>query len=687
MSSSSGAPGASRPSMLDVLSLGALAGLVAVIVDLAAAQGPLLAPTVPPGDALAVALATLGLVGLAGALGAGVVVGVARAVARGRRASLGATVASLAAAAPLVAWNLGLARRLGAGGLAGLAVVALLAVAAGVVLDRLHRAGKGPWLALPAIVVALVATGLNAAWFPGLYRPQHASLAWLSLGALGVTCAAASLRAPWLATMGRGALGAALLAATSALAGWPLAPGANARVILARDTLVATHAVDAVAAASDWDRDGTTSLLGGADCGPFDAAVHPGARDVPDDGLDQDCLGGDATADGLAALKASRGLLADPVTPPSPARPVIVLSIDALRTDRAAGLTGVQRLAARGVSFARAQVAYPSTILSFYAMFTGRAPSAVATRRVLKWDVPQADGSATFAEALVGAGYSTTGLFFHHLFALDYGITRGFQRLWVESADPQTVVWGVSSLQTADRALQALGELGREGRPFLLWVHFYDPHEPYVVHADQPVADPSDYGQLYDGEVRFTDVHLTRLVDALITDGWTDRALIVLLGDHGESLGEQGRLFHNSSLTDEQVRVPLVMVGPGLARGAVRETPVSLQDLPDTLCQELGLPRLRDSQGASFRRLLRQADPPPEQRPPVFFEVFAEAGRQRGVLRGPWKLVQHVATGALELKDVQRDPHELLNVVDLAPGVAAQLAGLLSTWGSWSAGP
>jgi|GEM_PF-4198855 len=673
---------APRLRWLDALGLGALAGLGLGAVDVAAAQGALLAPTVPPADALAVALAALGLVGVAGALGSGIVV----AVARWRHGLPGAAIASLAAAVPFVALNLPLVRRLGGVGWAGLVVLGAAFVVAGAVINRAHRVGKAHGLALPAVALALAAVGLNATLYPGLYRAQHASLALLALAALGVTTTAAVGRVPWLAVPGRAALVVALLATAAALAGWPLAPGANARVILERDTLAATHAVDVVATLSDWDGDGTTSLLGGADCGPRDAGVHPGALDVPDDGVDQDCLGGDATTAGLAALQQARSALADPRTPPSPARPVVVLSVDALRTDRAAAMTGVQRLAARGVSFARATVPYPSTILAFYAIATGRAPSAVATERVLKWDVPRPDHSQTLAEALVAAGYSTTGLFFHHLFAPEYGITRGFQRTWVESSAPETVVWGTSSQETADRALQALAELNRAGRPFLLWVHFYDPHEPYVVHPDEPVNDPSDYAQLYDGEVRFTDRHLTRLVDALITEGWTDRALIVLLADHGESLGEGGRLFHNGSLTDEQVRVPLVVIAPGVPAGAVRTTPVSLQDLPDTLCQELGLPRLRDSHGASFRRLLREPDPPPDQAPPVFFEVFADAGVQKGVQQGPWKLVQHLATGALELKDVERDPHELLNVIDLAPDVAARLAMLLSTWGTATGG-
>ncbi len=672
----------------DGLALGCLGGLVAGVFDLVNARAPLLAPTVPFTDALAVALAALGLAGVLGALAGAFFGSLVLLGSQEGRYLPGALAVSLVAAVPAWALNLPLARRLGLAGWVALAAATIALMAAVALVVRLRRAHRGAWLLPLAFGLALGISGANAALVPGLYRPQHATLALATVGLLLLASSVASARAPWLLRVGRGALPLAGAAAVAALAGWPVAPGANARLLLERDTLVATHAVDLVAAFTDWDADGFTSLLGGADCEPFDARVRPGAPDVPDDALDQDCLGGPATSADQAALQASRATLGDRETPPVRARPLIVLSVDALRADRALGMTGVRHLAARGVSFSRAYVAYPSTILSFYSLFTGRAPSAVATERVLKWDVPRPDRSQTLPEALAAAGYTTAGLFFHHLFGPTYGLTRGFERVWVESSDPQVVVWGVSSLQTADRALAALDELKHEGRPFFLWVHFYDPHEPYVQHPEEPVDDPGSYGALYDGEVRFTDRHLTRLVEHLITDGWTDRALVVLLSDHGESLGEGGRLFHNSALTEEQLRVPLVVVGPGVPKGEKRATPVSLQDLADTLTEELGLPRLRDSQGASFRRLLRHPDPPPEApTPPVFFEVFADAGVQRGVLQGPWKLVQHVSTGALELTDVTRDPNELLNVVDLAPQVAARLAKLLSTWGAATGGP
>jgi len=667
--------------LLDAAGHGALAGLVVGLADLLSAREALGSPVVAIDDVLAVTLAVQGTTALVGALAATLVAAAAR-----PRGLPGLAASWLLVAAPLAALNVPLAQRTGAAGWGALAIGALGLLAAAWLVRRARASGRGWLLVSPAVLVAMGALAASARWFPGLYRPQHATLALGALAALTLAANALASRRPRFGRLGRLVLPLVLPVSAAALVGWPVAPGANGRLILERDTLATTHALDLVAVVGDWDGDGTTSLLGGADCGPHDATVHPGAREVLDDGIDQDCLGGDATRARLEALAIARSRLSGPRAPAATARPLVVLSVDALRADRAQSLAGVRALAARGVSFSNASVAYPSTILSFYSLFTGRAPSAVATRREQKWDVPVPDRSQTLADALSAAGYATTGLFFHHVFAPRYGITRGFQRVWTESPDPAVVVWGVSSPQTAERALQALDELSGGGAPFFLWVHFYDPHEPYVVHPEQPVADPSSYAELYDGEVRYTDTYLSRVVDRLLADGWPERALIVLLADHGESLGEGGRLFHNGSLTEEQVRVPLIVAGPGLPGGATRATPVSLQDLSDTLLAELGLPRLADSQGASFRRLLREADPPIEQAPPVFFEVFADAGVQRGVRSGAWKLTHHRDSGALSLVDVDRDPAELLNVVDLAPRVADNLTELISTWGAATAG-
>jgi arylsulfatase A-like enzyme len=355
----------------------------------------------------------------------------------------------------------------------------------------------------------------------------------------------------------------------------------------------------------------------------------------------------------------------------------VLVTVDALRADRAPSMESVRALAGRGVSFERAYAPYPSTILSFFAMMTGRAPSAIRTERWIRWDVPTADDSETLPEVLARAGWETAALAFHHIFAPEHGLTRGFRTVWTASADSRVVVQSRSSEETADRAIAFLRAVDRT-RPFFLWVHFYDPHEPYLQHPEVPVEDPSDLEALYDAEVRYTDMHLTRLVEELERQGDLDRALVVLTSDHGEALGDHGLQFHASALYEEQVRVPLVVVGKGAPKGERRNTPVSLLGLAATLTDLVELPAPSSARTGSFASLV--AGEPETQPPPVFAELLGDHGHQRAVVEWPWKLIHHVDHHTFELFHLERDPTERVNIYDAVPEAAERLAKLLGDW-------
>ena len=107
---------------------------------------------------------------------------------------------------------------------------------------------------------------------------------------------------------------------------------------------------------------------------------------------------------------------------------------------------------------------------------------------------------------------------------------------------------------------------------------------------------------------------------------------------------------------------------------------MSLLDLADTVCEELGLARLKDSQGASFAGLLHGPTEPGRQPSPVFVEVLAEDATRRGVVLWPWKLVHNTDDAFFELFHLDKDPREAVNVYDAFPRVAADLEKLLGTW-------
>ena len=150
-----------------------------------------------------------------------------------------------------------------------------------------------------------------------------------------------------------------------------------------------------------------------------------------------------------------------------------------------------------------------------------------------------------------------------------------------------------------DAALAWLRPRGR-GKPFFCWVHLFDPHYPYFTHEDQFGTQFKD--RPYDAELAYVDVQIDRLISRLSKSGALGHTLIVVVGDHGESLGEHGELSHSMTVYDATLRVPLLVVSPGENRPGHRVAePVSLVDLTPTLLDRLGLKPLPQSSGPLLR--------------------------------------------------------------------------------------
>ncbi|MDX1632691.1 MAG: sulfatase [Thermoanaerobaculia bacterium] len=315
-------------------------------------------------------------------------------------------------------------------------------------------------------------------------------------------------------------------------------------------------------------------------------------------------------------------------TPPN----ILLITVDTLRWDRL-GLYGyerettpeIDRFFSRGRVFWNAATPAPCTIPAVAQLLTGR------------YFVEEA--SPTLTSLLGGAGYRTAAVVSRHHFRASTvfarAIRRGFDRFDIQG--PDEVDRHGHSTRSADevtqRGFNVLRELRTDDRPFFLWLHYFDPHDPYTppsrfsspfdrgnqserggdrrsylqterASPDQPwqragaVFDQEDVRHLrnlYDGEIRFVDYELGKLLRHVSREGLLETTIVGFTSDHGEWLGEGNRWDHCQTLAEEEIRVPLLVrspKGPLKGEGDVTD-PVGLLDLVPTLLRLAG----RDSAG------------------------------------------------------------------------------------------
>ncbi len=398
---------------------------------------------------------------------------------------------------------------------------------------------------------------------------------------------------------------------------------------------------------------------------------------------------------------------------------VVIVTVDTLRADRvgAYGSTttrtpAIDRLASTAALFMRAYAPLPKTNPSLCSLMTGRYPSAHGVRRNGAY-LP--DSELTLAELLREAGYRTAAFISNHVMHSRHGLAQGFALYDEELTDPiptrDSMERTASPLVDAVLAWagrQALGPAAGSGRggkisgdPLFLWVHFIDPHGPYTppgfVAAPPPgegesrvlavsdsnegrgvipayqalpgVTRADEYVERYGAEVEHMDGHLDRLMAGLRERGILDGAVVVFAADHGESLGDHDLWFqHGSSLYEAQIRVPLMISGPGISAARL-PAGVSLVDVLPTILEMVGLPSHEGIQGRSLIPLLVAGRPGGETDGRI---VHAELDRLYAVLRGSQKLIWDSARGRVELYETATDPEELHDLS--GEGAAARAA-------------
>ncbi len=359
----------------------------------------------------------------------------------------------------------------------------------------------------------------------------------------------------------------------------------------------------------------------------------------------------------------------------APPPDVILITLDTTRSDRLgaygygeAHTETIDALAAAGRRYDRAYSPVPLTIPAHSAIMTGRYPADLGVRG--NGDSPLPDEAVTLAEVLKENGYVTGASVAAFVTTKAWGFSQGFdsyfdtipkveQNLWHSERRGDAVVDDAISWWQAQPA----------DKPHFLWVHLYDAHFPY-----QPPKEALDRagGRPYDGELAFVDDQVARLVEA--TKGRD--VLWVLVGDHGEGLGDHGELTHGLFVYESTQRVPFIVSGHGVAAETVQQ-PVSLVDVMPTV---LGLAGLKPPPGIYGRSV------PAAEARPIYMDAWS--------LRDRFGLSPHVGVidGSNLLIDVPRP--ELYDVVadhqqtnDLSANGADRIATMKQTLSGFGFGP
>ena len=366
---------------------------------------------------------------------------------------------------------------------------------------------------------------------------------------------------------------------------------------------------------------------------------------------------------------------------------VLLVTIDTLRRDRlgaygsAAGLTPtLDRLAAAGVRYARAYSHVPMTLPAHTSILTGLTPRRHGVHNNVAFRLD--DGVPTIATMLKSVGYRTGA--FVGAFILDarFGLSRSFDVYDDHFPQPTGALMFGSTERTAAEVVAAAGDwilstsattgqrasgtASAYAHPWFAWVHLFDPHAPYQA----PPAYRAGRSP-YDAEVAYTDATLGQFLDRLRAAHALDRTLIVVTGDHGESLGEHGEATHGLFAYDATLAVPLIVSGPSIAPRIV-DTPAAHVDILPTIADLTGVPASSAVDGRSLAAS-------PSDRAIYFEALDAQLTRDwaplTGIVRGDWKLID---LPVLELYNLRTDPHEQTNVADRESSRIAPLANLLA---------
>ena len=443
----------------------------------------------------------------------------------------------------------------------------------------------------------------------------------------------------------------------------------TARVAGLRDAATSKYVLHRLMLWSNFDDDGSASFPSLLDCAPFNKSVHPGAREIVGNGVDENC----DTLDESVSLFWRKHK--DFVAPVGPKPNIVLVTLDATRADHM-GFLGYPRVttpnldafATEAVVFTKAFSQDSGTGPSFWSLFSGKTPFQVTLRDAGRFPPLIGPDEKMLAELLSAEGYKAHAVLCGYAFdSKRLGIRRGFKSF--------ANVCGHRKMGIAKTVTEkAIAKLETIEEPFFIWVHYYDPHASYEKHDEYDFGD--DPIDRYDSEIRYADEQIGRLLNMLKTREWQHPIDIAITADHGENFLEHGKAEHARTLYKNVTHVPLLIWGHGFTPRKV-DAPVAVGDLYPTLLSLAQGKANNDSTMVNQVAVLHGLEPDEER---VVFQENAYSRPRRNVkaaVSATHHYLMDLSTGVDEFYDYVDDPSEKKNLIGLGLPEETDLRRLL----------
>lgn len=341
---------------------------------------------------------------------------------------------------------------------------------------------------------------------------------------------------------------------------------------------------------------------------------------------------------------------------------LLLVTIDTVRADHLgcygrsnAQTASIDGLASSGVVFTRAFSHVPLTLPAHANILVGKTPPAHGVHDNGRFAVPEE--CLTLAEHLKASGYATGAFIGGYPLHSRFGLAQGFDVYDDRLSSMPGISREFAERRASDVADAALKWLKGRSSPWFAWVHLYDPHDPYA--PPEPFLSRFKDAP-YDGEVAYVDETVGRLLAFLRGAGLTENTVLVLVGDHGESLGQHGETTHGALAYNSTLWIPLIVKMPGWRPARVDQV-VTHVDIFPTICEALSL---RQPAGLEGRTLIPAMRGQKLRPAPVYFECLSPYyGRGWAPIRGLIKdQMKFIESPIPELYDLGKDFDETANL-------------------------